>query len=86
MMIFVKVKPSAKKERFEEIDSFLIPGGQSFSGRFFVAGVSGPAKEGRANEALVKLAADYFKVSLSSVRIVSGIKSRNKILEIYPVK
>ncbi|MCL4437494.1 DUF167 domain-containing protein [Patescibacteria group bacterium] len=82
MKIIVKVKPNAKEEKFEEINSPLMVGGQFFSGRCFVASVNRPAKEGEANEALIKLAARYFKTSPSSVKIIAGAKIRNKILEI----
>jgi hypothetical protein len=40
------------------------------------------AKEGKANKALIELLADYYEVSKSLVRIVSGLKVKNKIVEI----
>lgn len=40
------------------------------------------AVEGKANEALVKLLAEYFSVSKTHVRLVRGAKSRQKIVEI----
>ena len=40
------------------------------------------AKEGKANKALIELLADYYGVSKSLVRIVSGLKIKNKIVEI----
>jgi len=40
------------------------------------------AKEGKANKALIELLADYYGVNKSSVRIVSGLKIKNKIVEI----
>lgn len=40
------------------------------------------AKEGKANRALIEFLADYYGVSKSLVRIVSGLKIKNKILEI----
>ena len=39
-------------------------------------------KEGKANEAVIKLLAKYFGVARSSVRITCGLSSRNKIVEI----
>jgi len=39
-------------------------------------------KEGKANEAVIKLLAEYFRVTRSSVRITCGLSSRNKIVEI----
>lgn len=44
--------------------------------------VKAPAKEGKANEAVVKLLAEHFKVPKSNVIIKSGLKSKNKIVEI----
>ncbi len=38
--------------------------------------------DGKANKALISVLADFFKVSKSQVKIVSGTKSRNKIIEI----
>jgi uncharacterized protein (TIGR00251 family) len=40
--------------------------------------LAAPAIEGKANDALVDFLADYFKVPRRSVRIVSGLKSRQK--------
>lgn len=48
----------------------------------FLVRVKEPAKEGKANRAVVKLLADHFKVSQGSVVILSGFKSRNKLIEI----
>ena len=38
--------------------------------------------DGQANRALIKLLADRLGVPISAVRIVSGLKSRNKVVEI----
>lgn len=40
------------------------------------------AREGRANEAIRELLAKYFGVPKSSVRIIRGARSRQKIFEI----
>jgi uncharacterized protein len=47
-----------------------------------IARVTAPAIEGRANESVQKLVAKRLRVSKSSVRIVRGHRSRDKILEI----
>lgn len=47
-----------------------------------VVGVKAKPEGGKANEELLKKLARYFKVSASSIRIVSGRTSRNKIIEI----
>ena len=37
---------------------------------------------GKANKALIKILADYYKTKKSNVHIISGESSRNKIIEI----
>ena len=71
MKIFVKAKPGARKEFVEKIDETN-----------FVVAVKEPAKEGRANWAIERALARHFKVSPSQVRIISGQKSRQKLVEI----
>jgi hypothetical protein len=44
--------------------------------------VKAPAREGKANEAVIKLLAEHFKVRKSNVKIIRGLKSKNKIIEI----
>ena len=70
MKIEVKVKPNSKTEELgREGDSFILK-------------VKEPAREGRANQAVVKLLAEHFSVPKSQVRIISGFKSRNKVVEV----
>ena len=38
--------------------------------------------DGQANRALIKLLADRLGVPISAVRIASGLKSRNKVVEL----
>lgn len=38
--------------------------------------------DGKANEALIKLLSDEFKVARSKIKLVSGLTSKNKIIEI----
>jgi len=44
--------------------------------------VDAPREEGKANERLIEILADYFHVKKSQVRILKGWKSENKIVEI----
>jgi len=70
MKIQVKVKPNSKTEELSrEGDSFIIK-------------VKEPPKEGKANQAVIKLLAEHFGVSQSQVRILSGFRSRNKVIEV----
>ena len=70
MKIQVKVKPNSKTEELSrEGDSFIVK-------------VKEPSKEGKANQAVIKLLAEYFGVPQSQVRILSGLRSRNKVVEV----
>jgi uncharacterized protein (TIGR00251 family) len=70
MKIQVKVKPSSKTEELsQEGDSFIIK-------------VKEPPKEGKANQAVIKLLAEHFSVPRSQVRILSGFRSRSKVIEV----
>ncbi len=47
-----------------------------------IVGVTSQPEGGKANLELIKKIARHFKVSSSQVRIVSGFKSRRKVVEI----
>jgi hypothetical protein len=68
--IQVKVKPNSKIEEVSQ------------EGDNFVVKVKEPPREGRANQAVVKLLAEYFGVSQNQVRILSGFKSKSKLIEL----
>jgi len=70
MKIQVKVKPNSRIEELSrEGDSFIIK-------------VKEPPKEGKANQAVIKLLAERFGVPRNKVRILSGFRSRNKVVEV----
>ena len=71
MRIFVKAKPDSKEEKVEKIDK-----------KNYIVSVKEPPVKGKANEAIRNALAVCFKTSSSSVKIVSGYSSRNKIIEI----
>lgn len=54
----------------------------SREGDTFVVRVKEPPRNGRANQATVKLLAKHFNVSASQIRIRSGFRSRDKVFEI----
>ncbi len=56
--------------------------GLSKNGDGYIARLSSPPHEGRANLELIELLADYFKVSKSAIEIVSGLKSKKKTVTI----
>ena len=71
MKIKVKVMPNSSKEEVVQQDVSE-----------YIVRVRAPAQEGRANEAALRVLAAHFKVSRSSVRIVSGFSSKHKIIEV----
>jgi len=71
MKIFVKAKPAAREEKIEKINETN-----------FVVSVKEPLVQGRANMAISKALAEYFKVSNSQVRLISGFSSRQKVFEV----
>ena len=71
MKVSIKVIPSAKTEKVQlSIDGSL------------KVWLRARPKEGEANKALVKLLSEYYDTSKSQVNIVSGLTSKNKIVEI----
>jgi uncharacterized protein (TIGR00251 family) len=73
MKIQVKVKPNCRTEEVSpEEGSFIVR-------------VKEPAREGRANRAVIKLLAEHFGVPQSRVRILSGFRSKNKVIEVAKV-
>ena len=67
MKLTVKVIPNSKENKIEKENGILI------------VRLKEKAEKGKANIALIKLLTKYFN---SKVRIVSGHRSRNKIIEI----
>ncbi len=71
MKIFVKVKPSSKEESIKKL-----------SDTNFEICVKEPPVKGKANAAIIKVLAKRFGVPISSVNIIIGHTSRQKIVEI----
>ncbi len=72
MKIDIAVKTGSKKGPLvEKIDD-----------RSFVVYLREKPHDGEANMALIKLLADYFKISKTSIKILSGQKSHHKIIEL----
>ena len=70
MKIRVKVIPNSRADEvIREGDGFLVK-------------VKEPPKEGKANKAVMESLARYFSVPQGSIRILSGLKSRNKVIEV----
>ncbi|MBI4122855.1 MAG: DUF167 domain-containing protein [Parcubacteria group bacterium] len=71
MRIFVKAKSGAKKNSVEKED-----------GSHFVVSTPARPQQGKANQAVAKLLANYFDIAPSRVRIISGHSSRQKVFEV----
>jgi len=72
MRINVKAKPNSKEDRVEKI-----------SDTEFIVSVKEIPVQGRANRAIIRVLAEYFGVSLSRIRIISGHISRQKVVEVF---
>ena len=71
MQKIVKVKPNSQQQKIEE----LADGSLNIH-------LKSPPVDGKANEELMKLLAKKFDVPKSSIRIKSGVNSRQKLIEI----
>ncbi len=67
----VRVQPRAPRDVFERPDP---------SGEYYRIRLKAPPVEGKGNEALRRFIADAFGVTLSQVRILSGVQARYKRL------
>ena len=70
MIIQVKVKPNSRKEMIEQKNSI------------YIINLKENAEKGEANIALIKALARHFNVSSASIKIKSGMTSKNKTVEI----
>ncbi|RTZ59019.1 MAG: DUF167 domain-containing protein [Gammaproteobacteria bacterium] len=71
MLIRVKAKPRSKKEGVRQI-----------SEDYYEVRVNAPPEKGKANERIIQLLAQYFKVPKSAVKLVRGETSKEKLFEV----
>lgn len=71
MKITVRVKAGCKEVKVEKTGE-----------RQFTVRVKAPAKEGRANIAVIEALAEYFDRPKSAIEIIAGASCKNKILDI----
>ncbi len=71
MKLYIKVRTSAKTAKIIQIDENHLD-----------VWLIQPAKDGKANSAIIKALSIYFKVAQNQIKIVSGKKYKNKIIEI----
>lgn len=74
MRITVRAKTNARQEKIEKIES---------CGKvLYAVYVKEPPVENRANKAVIEALAEHFDVPKSSVSIVMGLKSKQKVFDI----
>ena len=71
MRIAVSVRPNSRAEEVNERPSGPL-----------VVKVKPPAREGRANEALLRVLSRHLKVPRTALRIVRGARGRDKLVEV----
>jgi hypothetical protein len=72
MKISVQVKPQSKKDLVEQI----------YENTYKVY-TTKPAKDNKANIAVIELLAKYFNLKKSQVHLLSGTTAKDKVFEIY---
>ena len=73
MKINVRIKPRSKRPKVEKTEDG------------YTVYVSEPPVENKANKALIEALSCHFDVPKSRVKLVSGLKSKNKVVEIVGV-
>ena len=71
MNIKVKVKPNSGKQEVVKVDE-----GE------YVVSLKKPAQDNKANIELIKLLGKELNVGSKNIKIIKGLKSKNKIIEI----
>ncbi len=74
MKIFVTVKPNAREEKIEKIDE-----------THFKVSVTKPPTEGKANQAVTNVLAEFLGISKINIALVGGMTSREKVFEIEDI-
>ena len=71
MKISIRVKPNSKESQIEEIGP----------NRLLVK-VKAPPRENRANQEVMEILSKHFQVPRSRISILSGLKSKKKVVKI----
>ncbi len=75
MKIYIRAKPRSKKEYVKKIDDTN-----------YIISVKEPPVSGQANKAIIRSLAEYFNKPPTQISIISGEKSKQKIVEIPVTK
>ena len=70
MKVIIKVKPNSSQEKIEKTENG------------YLVYVKEPPVENKANQAVLKVLADYFKIPKCQISILSGLKSKQKVIEV----
>lgn len=71
MKIFIKVKTKAKIKKLIKIDE-----------THYSISINSPLENGKANKEIIKTLAKYFNTAILKIKILTGEKSKEKIIEI----
>ena len=71
MIINIKVKPNSKKQEIVKIDNSK-----------YLISLKEKPENNKANIELIKLLKKYFKVDSNDIKIIKGLRSKNKLVEI----
>jgi len=71
MKITVKANPDSYNDKVEKISETR-----------FAVETREPPINGRANQAIIRLLADYFKIPAYKIRLIKGAREKSKIFEI----
>jgi uncharacterized protein YggU (UPF0235/DUF167 family) len=82
MKIIVKAKTKAKVEKVERLTQPSLGLGEKEETVVYKVSVKEAPVDGRANEAIIKALAGYFDVSVSSISLVTGQTSKQKVFMI----
>ncbi len=70
MKVIIRVKPNSSQEKIEKTENG------------YLIFVKEPPVDNRANQAVIKVLANYFKIPKSRISILSGLKSKQKVIEV----
>lgn len=71
MKISVKVKPNSRENSVKELENGV-----------FEVKVTDPPEKGKANEKVIELISKYMKIPKSKIEIISGLNSKQKVIQI----
>ena len=71
MRLTILIRPGSKMDKVEKV-----------SHQEYRVWVKAPAREGKANEALIRVLSDYFDRPKRAITLLQGASSRKKVVEI----